>query len=356
MKRSNRAFTLIELLVVIAIMTLLISIILPALGSARRAARRSVCMSNMRQFGVGYGTYAAENKDLIAQISPGAPTIWFGMPDEPHAQGGYSLSYIGVGARDLVQAVEGVTLGFWQQGVGIDFTSLVEQHSHLGLFGYASDSLRMPIAVCPEDSVRAVWQKSTGAQIGESPLKPTVLWYTGGTTRNYDWLPYASSYQLMPASFLKDKLGSLTGITQGRHYLQGTWHSAYIYAKGDAIGRRKLSEVVFPTQKVAMADSIARHDSRERYFAFPEASQPLLFWDGSVSVRKTRDANLGWNREEPTSPMSVRYQYRPDVFEPPGPDGAGGSPVMVKGGYYKWTRGGLKGIDFGAGEIDTSRW
>ena len=53
-------FTLIELLVVISIIALLIAILLPALSSAREAARAIQCGSNQRQIGILFETYATD--------------------------------------------------------------------------------------------------------------------------------------------------------------------------------------------------------------------------------------------------------------------------------------------------------
>jgi prepilin-type N-terminal cleavage/methylation domain-containing protein/prepilin-type processing-associated H-X9-DG protein len=64
MKR-HAAFTLIELLVVISIIALLIGILLPALGAARKSARDMKCLANERQFGIGFFGYAQENKDSL---------------------------------------------------------------------------------------------------------------------------------------------------------------------------------------------------------------------------------------------------------------------------------------------------
>ena len=67
-RQSHRAFTLIELLVVISIITLLISILLPALGKARQSAYAVKCMSSLRQIGQLTQIYAAENKQFLPQM------------------------------------------------------------------------------------------------------------------------------------------------------------------------------------------------------------------------------------------------------------------------------------------------
>src|SRR5215213_10091421 len=61
----RRGFTLVELLVVIGIIAVLISILLPTLGKARESAKRTQCLSNLRQISIFINMYATAYKGLV---------------------------------------------------------------------------------------------------------------------------------------------------------------------------------------------------------------------------------------------------------------------------------------------------
>jgi prepilin-type N-terminal cleavage/methylation domain-containing protein len=65
MAKKKEGFTLIELLVVISIIALLVSILLPSLNQARETAKRVLCLSNLKQMGLGTFQYVGDNKDLL---------------------------------------------------------------------------------------------------------------------------------------------------------------------------------------------------------------------------------------------------------------------------------------------------
>lgn len=75
MNMNKRGFTLIELLVVIAIIALLLAVIVPALRKAKDYAKRTLCMSGVKQTGLGLKIYAQSNDDELIPMRDTLGTI-----------------------------------------------------------------------------------------------------------------------------------------------------------------------------------------------------------------------------------------------------------------------------------------
>ncbi len=77
MESKRKAFTLIELLVVIAIIAILAAILFPVFAQAREQARKTACLSNVKQLGLGFQMYAQDYDERMPGVPfNSCPTCW----------------------------------------------------------------------------------------------------------------------------------------------------------------------------------------------------------------------------------------------------------------------------------------
>lgn len=339
--RSHRlqGFTLIELLVVIAIIALLVALLLPALGKARATARAMVCSSNMRQFTISQTSYGTDYKGRIGALN------W--IPGQ--GQTGYA---------DL----KSLTWDNWTVNQGKQACDIVRRRTrhyiplekgrsfnrnfwHLPLLdgGYLSGngSLIAPYAACPEDSPVKTWQANE--------FKYSILAVGADEAPDYTWYrPYWCTYQIAACAWAPDKREQATILTLSQNLTNQDLYEIPDSALITPMGRRTFDEVSYPGQKVFLFDLFSRHNRKQPiWHAYPVARQPLAFFDGSVRVLKTGDANVGFQPNQPSSPQPTQYAYDPTVGQVyfNFPTLSGNATDMVTG-YYRWTRDGLHGIDY----------
>ena len=330
----KRGFTLIELLVVIAIIALLIGILLPALGKARKAARLGICGSNLKQVGVAVNSYAADFQDKIASFS------W--------NRGNYTTKFNDLrNPSDNVEATMFQLTEIIRIKTGDDTIPPLRNRapqrrfSHVVVVDYMADTIPEQTAACPEDRELIRWQKD--------PKNPPDIGEQGSEAYNI-MTPYRSTYQFVPASWApraRQRAGGNT-VAQFRGH-----HDLFSFPGPAILGERQIREVAFPSSKVQMFDFYDFHGAaKAQFYAYPDAKTNLLFFDGSARFYTTGDAGEGWlpNGSRKGAGPSV-MAYRPnDLYEPPTRSGNATDDDLP--GYFRWTSEGLYGIDYGGSELD----
>ena len=318
--RSRRyAFTLIELLVVIAIIAVLIGILLPALGSAIGSARALKCQTNLRSMGTAAQAYASDFRDYIPAFN------W--------KMGDYETKYSDLrdAARDQ-DAVRYQAVSIIRDFTGNEYIPRATGgnnwfanlwFSHLVFYDYMTGNLEEPVAACPEDAQQVVRAETPASDFTTSQL----------------YRKFESTYELAISAYSPDiPQPGIDSIDQHQNHYRSFNRDDHF------IKSRRFTQVGFTSGKAMMFDEEDRHYAGEpdTLFFYAQARQPILFFDGSVNVKNTSESNRGFQPRDPASPdpTEIRTSF--------------GSGELFAG-YYRWTRGGLRGIDFGGDEINTGQ-
>ena len=164
--RNSRssAFTLVEVLVSISITLLLTALLLPAVQSAREAARRSQCASNLRQFGLALHSY----HDAYSALPPGRIKSYDPRYSGPHPPCTSAI---------VDKSIEVFALGFMEQNTA--YNAINQSLAIIGGENSTLHSVAISTFACPSDTTSGVPRDlNPGALTNYGVLDPARMVFT----------------------------------------------------------------------------------------------------------------------------------------------------------------------------------
>ena len=310
-----------------AVEAVAVALVIASQGS-RRLGRLGQDLAQLRQIGAATGQYAADNSDLFATFSWRRGQVYQAQyPDLNNAS-----TDLDAAANQLVYLLRTRANRPLMPVVPAFVPHL--QYSLTVLEVYMDQALPNRLGISAEDRNRPLW--------AADPLGYDQGLYTPnlGTSvaPSSSWRhPYGASFRTM--------LAFVDASPVGARLSSGGNTSTLFSNSNSVLAGQPLTSVAYPSQKVMMADYIARHfGPRQVYCATNEARLPVLMAEGSVQVKAATDANTGCDPNTGQAYTSITYS--PTAIDPP----VIGSNSFAAGRFI-WTRKMLRGRDFGGVEV-----
>ena len=352
--RNHRGFTLIESLAVIAMVSLLVGVLTPAVKSARTHARGVSSAANLAAIGQGTAMYALDHEGRIFNFTWKGPrgdqTVVVLVWPTGKAAVSNDQEAAAVQTEEILHRRTGRDSGD-ARIMGARNQLPHKRQLLLVLQDYLDRPFPDPMAADPADLNQLQWQAdplditvdNDIPYAPDSKIPPgydnPVQWTSVGVRQRW---AYSSSYTSTTSAWQPDGLAGesvYVPVSQTPHLLQSVGIDSPLLADG-----RLLTEVVFPSAKVHFFEEFDREQAGSPYFAYDHARPAKLMFDGSINNRPSGEAAPSWN------PLQGKQEWR-QTYVPlhtfPVPLGGLGDDTLLSQ-RYRWTLGGLKGIDYGA--------
>ncbi len=347
---QRKAFSLIELTITIAILAMLTTILAPALSSARKQMRGLSSQANLSTIGQVSAMYALDHEDRIFSFTWRGGEIYKSLKTGKLREASNDQVAAAWQTQNILQRATGRLKGPGNLLAPIA-RLMYRRWSHLVLADYMGGNVSDPLWADPADTNLLHWQlnpleyteadNSFPYGNGGGDLEP-------GYDNDSNWGPigikqlwaFASSYQVVPHAWMEDFENQYRPVSDTTNLF------ATVFGGAPTVGERRFHEVRFPTMKVHMFEEFDREQTGTPYFAYDHAAPAKLMFDGSIN---TLQSGLAQSSVSPNdylfgSKAEWTQHYVPiDTF--PIPLGGLGDQTELNM-RYRWTLGGLSGIDY----------
>jgi len=346
---ARPGYTLRDLAAACAAIAVLASLLVVTTSKNRAAAGLNRDFGNLRQIGQWTHAYAADSEDRVPALNEAPDTIWPVLRPIPGS--GQEMSNGAKHAVDIIRRLTGRE-DFPLPSNWYPFA----YYNHLALADHVARPLPDRAWIATGDVHRMNWTDDPVNKHDRGFWQPFQQPQGGGppAARDKRW-PYSASFQLGAAWYDKGQ-SDWTSMDLGR--TSQVLHNSYSVPSNVDLSGQRMAGAAFPSQKVLWHDYGDWYHTRRSFFFASVGSEAdprvaALLADSSAGARASVDANPGWNPEHPTNSGAMDFAYQPRDWEPPT---ASGNPAeAIRAGYYRWTRGGLKGRDFDGTEINTGQ-